>query len=133
MKIAAGFILLSAMLSSGLNVQTTDCCFTRPFPQKVRLSARLSEKLLIHKEPTACLNIAVVGEVKGTVVLVMEINKNGDVLHPAVVSGPALLRKTVLDAVRKYKYKPYLLNGEPVEVETTVAVQSDTLRACPAE
>jgi protein TonB len=54
--------------------------------------------------------------------VVIEIDKNGNVLHPKVISGPELLRKPVLDAVRKYKYKPYLVKGKAVKVETTVYV-----------
>ena len=40
-----------------------------------------------------------------------------------MVSGPALLQQAALDAVRQWRYRPYLLNGEPVEVETTVNVE----------
>jgi protein TonB len=61
-------------------------------------------------------------EARGTIVVVIEIGRNGDVLHPRVISGQALLSNPVLDAVRKYKYKPYLINGKAVEVETTVSV-----------
>ena len=71
--------------------------------------------------------------VTGTVVVAIEIDRNGDVLHPKVVTGPRMLQKAVLDAVRKYKYKPYLLNGKPIEVETTVSVAVDTLRGCPED
>ena len=41
-----------------------------------------------------------------------------------------MLRKPVLDAIRKYKYKPYLLSGKAVEVETTVSVTMDSLLDC---
>jgi protein TonB len=79
-----------------------------------------AEKLLIHKvEPV--LSLAAM-EARGTIVVVIEIGRNGDVLHPRVISGQALLSNPVLDAVRKYKYKPYLINGKAVEVETTVSV-----------
>ena len=55
--------------------------------------------------------------------MAFEIDKNGNILDPTVVSGPSLLRRPVLDAVQKfYKYKPYLLNGKAVDVETTVSV-----------
>ena len=39
-----------------------------------------------------------------------------------VVSGPAMLQQAALDAVKTWRYRPYLLNNEPVEVETTVNV-----------
>jgi protein TonB len=68
--------------------------------------------------------------IKATVVIGIEIDKNGNVLHPKVVSGPAMLSKPVLDSVRKYKYKPYLLNGKAVDVETTVWVTMDSYLDC---
>jgi protein TonB len=68
--------------------------------------------------------------VTGTVVVAILIDRNGDVLHPKVISGPAMLKKPVLDAVRKYKYKPYLLNGRAVEAETTVLVTMDSHLDC---
>lgn len=68
--------------------------------------------------------------IKATVIVAFVIDKNGYVLRPKVVSGPAMLRKPVLDAVRKYKYKPYLLNGEAVAVGTTVSVTMDSYLDC---
>jgi len=59
---------------------------------------------------------------EGTVVLQAAISKNGTIENLHVVSGPALLRQAALDAVRQWRYRPYLLNGQPVEVETTVNV-----------
>lgn len=58
----------------------------------------------------------------GTVVVGIEIGKKGEVVHPKLISGPKVLQKPVLAAVRKYKYKPYLLNGEAIVVATTVSV-----------
>ena len=69
--------------------------------------------------------------ISATVVVDFRLGKHGDVLHPTLISGPAMLRKPVLDAVRKYKYKPYILNGKAVDVETTVSVNIDTARDCP--
>lgn len=60
--------------------------------------------------------------VKGTVVLYVDISNKGDVVFVGVISGPKLLTQPVLNAVRKYKYQPYKLNGKPIEVETTVSV-----------
>lgn len=58
----------------------------------------------------------------GTVVVGIEIGRNGEVVHPKLISGPKALQKPVLAAVRKYKYKPYLLNGQAIVVATTVSV-----------
>jgi protein TonB len=56
------------------------------------------------------------------VVLQATIGKDGLMENVRVVNGPPLLQQAALDAVRQWTYKPYLLNGEPVEVETTVNV-----------
>jgi protein TonB len=59
---------------------------------------------------------------EGTVVLQATISKTGTIENLRVVSGPTLLQQAAIDAVEKWQYRPYLLNGEPVEVETTVNV-----------
>jgi TonB family protein len=60
--------------------------------------------------------------VQGVVVMHAIISKTGDIEHLEVISGPELLRQSAMDAVGRWKYKPYLLNGEPTEVETTINV-----------
>lgn len=60
--------------------------------------------------------------VEGTVVLLATISKNGTIENLRVASGPASLQQAAIDAVKTWRYRPYLLNGEPVEVETTVNV-----------
>jgi protein TonB len=56
------------------------------------------------------------------VVLQATISKSGTIENLRVASGPAMLGQAAMDAVREWRYRPYLLNGEPVEVETTVNV-----------
>ena len=60
--------------------------------------------------------------VQGTVVLSAVISKEGTVENLQVMEGPKELQKASLDAVQNWKYRPYLLNGEPIEVETTINV-----------
>ena len=60
--------------------------------------------------------------VQGAVVLRAVISKTGEIQQLQVVSGPPELMASALDAVRQWKFKPYLLNGEPTEVETTITV-----------
>jgi TonB family protein len=61
-------------------------------------------------------------KVQGKVVLNAIIDKDGNIEKLTVVSGPKELRKSATDAVRTWKYKPFLLNGNPVEVQTTINV-----------
>ena len=121
MKTAACFALLSAILAPGLLARTQASSSSTQAPYEIQISAGVAEKLLIHKVEIRYPPRAG-SRVSGTVILAIEIDKNGNVLHPAVVSGPLMLQKSALDVVRKYKYKPYLLKGRAVDVETTVSI-----------
>lgn len=61
-------------------------------------------------------------KIQGTVVLHAIIGKDGTIKQLKAVSGPKILEKSSLEAVRGWTYKPYLLNGNPVEVETIINV-----------
>jgi protein TonB len=50
------------------------------------------------------------------------ISKNGTIENSRAISGPAMLRQAALDAVKTWRFRPYLLDGQPVEVDTTVNV-----------
>jgi protein TonB len=56
------------------------------------------------------------------VVLTATISRNGIIENLHVVSGSQMLQQAALDAVKTWRYRPYLLNGEPVDVETTISV-----------
>jgi periplasmic protein TonB len=62
---------------------------------------------------------------RGTVVFHAIIGKDGHVETLSVISGPEMLRSACLDAVRQWTYRPYLLNGNPVEVDTTITIRID--------
>ena len=60
--------------------------------------------------------------IQGVVILTAKIGKHGDIADLSVVSGDPLLAKAAMDAVKKWKYRPYLLLGQPVEVQTQIQV-----------
>lgn len=60
--------------------------------------------------------------IQGTVVLGAIISRTGTIENLQVISGPPMLVPAAEEAVRTWRYRPYLLNGEPVEVETTIHV-----------
>ena len=66
--------------------------------------------------------IAIASHVQGTVVLAATISRTGTIENLRLLSGPPMLTAAAEDAVRTWRYRPYMLNGEPVEVETTVNV-----------
>jgi TonB family protein len=66
--------------------------------------------------------IAKAAHVQGVVVLHAILSKTGDVEDLQLISGPPMLVAAAMDAVRRWQYRPYLLNGEPIEVDTTINV-----------
>jgi protein TonB len=88
----------------------------------VRVPSSAEEALLIRKIIPVYPRIGLAAHAEGTVVLAATISKTGTIENLRVVSGPALLQRAALDAVSTWRYRPYLLNGQPVEVETTVDV-----------
>jgi protein TonB len=88
----------------------------------VRVSSMVVAGLLIRKTIPPYPAIARAMGIQGTVVLQATISKSGTIENLRVVSGPAVLQQAALDAVKTWQYRPYLLNKEPVEVETTVSV-----------
>ena len=77
---------------------------------------------LITATPPQYPAIAKTARIQGTVVLEATISKSGAIENLKAVSGPPMLYQAAIDAVRQWRYKPYMLNGEPVEVGTTVNV-----------
>ncbi|MGD0942393.1 MAG: TonB family protein [Terracidiphilus sp.] len=88
----------------------------------VRVATPVEEGLLIYKRIPVYPPIATTARVQGTVALAATISKKGTIENLRVVSGPAMLQQSALDAVSTWRYKPYMLDGDPVEVETTVNV-----------
>jgi protein TonB len=77
---------------------------------------------LIHRVQPAYPPLAVQTRTQGQVVLRAVISREGTIEKLQVVSGHPLLVRAALEAVRQWRYRPYVLNGEPVEVETQVTV-----------
>jgi TonB family protein len=91
-------------------------------PQKVRVSSEVMEgNLLTHVDPVYP-SLARKAQIQGEVRLQATISKTGAIENLRAVSGHPILIQAAMDAVRQWKYKPFLLNGEPTEVEGTVIV-----------
>jgi TonB family protein len=92
-------------------------------PKRIRVSQGVTQGLLIHQVRPQYPAMARETRVEGDVLLEAVIGKDGTVSDLQVISGPSLLIPPALRAVRQWRYKPYLLNGEPVEVETQIKLQ----------
>src|SRR5580698_5836377 len=91
-------------------------------PQRVRVSQGVSQGLLVRRVQPNYPPLARQARIQGSVLLQAEISKTGDIQNLRLISGHPMLAPSAIEAVKQWKYKPYLLNGEPVEVETTVTV-----------
>ena len=88
----------------------------------LHVSTGVSEGLLLTPIRPVYPAIARAAQIQGAVVLEATISKAGRIESLHVVSGPPMLQAAARDAVEVARYRPYLLNGEPVEVQTTIRV-----------
>jgi periplasmic protein TonB len=91
--------------------------------QKVRVSSGVAQGLLILQVKPEYPALARQARVEGTVVLQATIGKDGTVQNLRLVSGHPMLTQAAIQAVKQWMYKPYYLNGEPVEVDTQINVK----------
>ncbi|MFY9935658.1 MAG: M56 family metallopeptidase [Silvibacterium sp.] len=90
--------------------------------EPLKVSAGEMAGNVVRKVPPVYPVAAKKARIQGTVELEAIIGKDGSVEHLEVVSGPKELQESSLDAVRQWTYKPFLVNGDPVEVKTTINV-----------
>jgi len=91
-------------------------------PTRVRVSSGVSTGLLIRKVPPTYPPLARQARIQGVVILQAQISKEGAIQNLQLISGHPMLAPAAIEAVKQWRYKPYLLNGEPVEVDTQVQV-----------
>jgi len=91
-------------------------------PQRVRVSSGVQSGLLVRKVNPTYPPLARQARIQGVVILQAQISKDGNIENLQLISGHPMLAPAAIEAVKQWKYKPYLLNGEPVEVETQVQV-----------
>ena len=91
-------------------------------PQRVRVSAGVTNGLLVHRVNPVYPPLARQARIQGMVMLQAQISKDGSIENLQLISGHPMLAPAAIEAVKQWKYKPYLLNGEPVEVDTQVQV-----------
>jgi protein TonB len=88
----------------------------------IRVGGNVQQANLLRQVTPIYPPIAKTAHISGTVVLHAIISKDGTIEQLEYISGPPLLMKNAMDAVRQWRYRPTMLNGEPVEVDTTVSV-----------
>jgi TonB family protein len=95
---------------------------TAPNPARIRVSQAVMQGLLVTRVNPQYPQEAKDQRIQGRVVLSIIVDKDGNVANVEVISGHPMLAPPAMEAVKQWKYRPYLLNGEPIEVDTQVAV-----------
>jgi len=123
-------VVLTAHVDTLEALNVTDEALFSPPPDATRearnlrimISGGVAQGMIASNPPPTYPADAKAARVTGTVVMAALISKDGRVENLQVTQGPPMLRQAAMDAVRTWRYKPYLLNGEPVQVQTTINV-----------
>jgi len=91
-------------------------------PQRIKVGGNVQSAMIIRKTPPVYPQLAKSARVSGVVHLAAIIAKDGTIQELHSLGGPALLIQAAMDAVKTWVYRPTMLNGEPVQVETTIDV-----------
>jgi len=132
MKTAVRFVLLSFVLTSDLLTGVSLQAEKRPpktcFCGKPSIAPVVAERLLKHEVKPVIPAIQGQNQnalTPGTVVLTFDISKQGRVSNVKVISGTEALQEPVVAAVRRWRYRPYLLGGDPIMVSTWLCMSND--------
>ena len=106
---------LRGLVASETNVST-------PTLAQIKISQGVSQGLLIKRVQPEYPAGALASHAQGAVRIEATIDKEGNVVHPKVLSGNSVLATAALNAIRQWRYKPYYLNGEPVEIQTEITI-----------
>jgi protein TonB len=93
-----------------------------PVLQVLHVSQGVSRGLLVKEVPPKYTVPELQRRIEGAVELMATVSKNGDITAVKVLSGDAQLAHSAVEAVKQWKYKPYLLDGEPIEIQTQITV-----------
>jgi TonB family protein len=93
-----------------------------PAPERVHVANEAMRGLLIKRVAPNYPPLARQARIQGTVMLNAVINKSGDVEDLLLISGHPMLAPAAIFAVKQWKYQPYQINGEPIDVETNIQV-----------
>jgi TonB family protein len=103
-------------------IGTTSAALPKQPQQTLRVSQGVSQGLLVKRVTPVYPQQARQMRLEGSVLLLAMIGKSGDVNNVKQLSGDGILGRAAAEAVRQWKYKPYYLNGEPIEIQTQITV-----------
>jgi len=119
-----GQISDSSANTSDLNslMSTPPSSIPKLSPSTLKVSQGVSEGLLIKRVQPTYPPAAIAVHAQGSVQIEATINKEGYVTNPKVIHGNSILAQAAVAAVRQWRYKPYYLDGQPVEIQTQITV-----------
>ncbi|MGC2186558.1 MAG: energy transducer TonB [Terriglobales bacterium] len=113
---------LSEALSSTHSALVPVKTFDPPPVKRIRVASRVVEANLIHDVAPQYPPEAGRARIEGTVVLLAVIGADGSVKDLRLESGLPMLAQAAIDAVKQWRYKPYMIDGEPVEVDSRITI-----------
>ena len=114
--------VIGGIVSQSSNLAAVPKLAVPAAPKRVRMSQGVTKGMLLHKIEPQYPAIARQARVQGEVLLHAIISKDGSIKELEVVRGHPMLAPAAMAAVQLWRYRPFLLNGEPIEVETNVTV-----------
>lgn len=114
------FVALSVLVVSAAFAAAQDSPSPKPH---LRVSSGVAEGLIKHKVNPKYPREAREQGIEGDVILRATIDTKGNITNLKVSQGDPILAAAAIDAVKDWKYRPYVLNGEPVDVDTTIKIQ----------
>jgi TonB family protein len=117
-------LALASANESNLNglVSAASLNLSKPRIAALKVSQGVSQELLIKRVQPEYPQAAIALHAHGAVQIEATINKEGNVINPKVLRGDPVLARAAIDAVRQWRYKPYYLDGDPVEIQTQITI-----------
>jgi periplasmic protein TonB len=108
--------------SSGTHPVPPPPALPKPKPESVFRTSKFLEGMLVSRPQPVYPPLARAVRIQGSVVLAAVVSKDGTIKNLHALSGHPMLIPAAIDAVSQWRYRPYILNGEPIEVETQITV-----------
>lgn len=125
---APGSLAVASNMDNGLNnlLSTATTGVAKPTLVRIKVSQGVSQGLVIKRVQPKYPANALSAHIQGAVEIEATVDKEGNVINPKVLRGDPTLAAAALTAVRQWRYKPYYLDGEPVEIQTQITVNFKT-------
>jgi protein TonB len=121
-------LAVASPTDSGLGglLSSASSSVSKPSLATIKISQGVSQGMVIKRVQPRYPANALASHIQGAVQIDATVDKEGKVVNPKVLSGDPILAAAALEAVRQWRYKPYYLDGEPVEIQTQITIKFKT-------